>query len=92
MSAAPRRSRKRNSLRRLRLSKSKKSWRRECGLRKAFHPQAHRACSAEFDGYSSDELVKAVMSGNQEPRSTDITEARARARSAGSDTLLGARV
>lgn len=31
--------------------------------------------SAEFDGYSSDELVKAVVSGNQEPRGTDITEA-----------------
>lgn len=30
---------------------------------------------AEFDGYSTDELVKAVVSGNQEPRGTDITEA-----------------
>ena len=31
--------------------------------------------SAEFDGYSSDELVKATVSGNQEPRGCDITEA-----------------
>jgi len=30
---------------------------------------------SEFDGYSSDELVKAVMTGNQEPRRTEITEA-----------------
>jgi DNA-binding protein YbaB len=30
---------------------------------------------AEFDGYSSDETVRVVMSGNQEPRSVDITEA-----------------
>jgi hypothetical protein len=31
--------------------------------------------SAQFDGYSSDELVKATVSGNQEPRGCDITEA-----------------
>ena len=30
---------------------------------------------AEFDGYSSDETVRVVMSGNQEPRGVDITEA-----------------
>lgn len=30
---------------------------------------------AEFDGYSSDETVRVVMSGSQEPRSVDITEA-----------------
>lgn len=28
---------------------------------------------AEFDGYSNDETVCVVMSGNQEPRSIDIT-------------------
>lgn len=30
---------------------------------------------AEFDGYSSDETVRVVMSGNQEPKSVDITDA-----------------
>ena len=30
---------------------------------------------AEFDGYCADETVRVVMSGNQEPRSVDITEA-----------------
>lgn len=30
--------------------------------------------AAEFDGYSSDETVRVVMSGNQEPKSVDITE------------------
>lgn len=30
--------------------------------------------SAEFEGFSSDESVRAVVSGNQEPRGTDITE------------------
>lgn len=30
---------------------------------------------AEFDGYSSDETVCVVMSGNQEPKSVDITQA-----------------
>ena len=30
---------------------------------------------AEFDGYSDDETVRVVMSGNQEPRSVDITSA-----------------
>eukprot|EP00899_Mesostigma_viride_P025823 jgi/Mesvir1/6425/Mv19512-RA.1 len=30
---------------------------------------------AEFEGYSEDELVKVVLSGNQEIKSTDITEA-----------------
>jgi len=29
---------------------------------------------AEFDGYSSDETVCVIMSGNQEPRRIDITE------------------
>jgi nucleoid-associated protein EbfC len=29
---------------------------------------------AEFDGYSSDETVCVVMSGNQEPKSVDITQ------------------
>jgi len=28
----------------------------------------------EFDGYDPDELVKVVLTGNQEPRSTEITE------------------
>ena len=30
---------------------------------------------AEFDGYSDDETVRVVMSGNQEPKSVDITTA-----------------
>ena len=30
--------------------------------------------AAEFDGYSNDETVRVVMSGNQEPKSVDITE------------------
>ena len=30
--------------------------------------------NAEFEGYSSDESVRVVMSGNQEPKSCDITE------------------
>ena len=30
---------------------------------------------AEFDGYSEDETVRVVMSGNQEPKSVDITSA-----------------
>lgn len=30
---------------------------------------------AEFDGYSADETVRVVMSGNQEPKSVDITNA-----------------
>ena len=30
--------------------------------------------SAEFEGFSSDETVRVVMSGSQEPRSVDITE------------------
>ena len=30
---------------------------------------------AEFDGYSDDETVRVVMSGNQEPKSVDITSA-----------------
>ncbi|KAK9816672.1 hypothetical protein WJX72_003541 [[Myrmecia] bisecta] len=29
---------------------------------------------AEFEGFSEDETVKVVMSGNQEPRSVDITQ------------------
>ncbi len=37
---------------------------------------------AEFDGYSSDETIRVVMSGNQEPRSVDITEAAMEANSA----------
>lgn len=32
------------------------------------------ACSTEFDGYSADETVRVVMSGNQEPRSVEITQ------------------
>ena len=31
--------------------------------------------AAEFEGYSDDETVKVVMSGNQEPRYCDITQA-----------------
>ena len=30
--------------------------------------------SAEFEGFSSDETVRVVMSGSQEPRGVDITE------------------
>ena len=30
---------------------------------------------AEFDGYSADETVRVVLSGNQEPKSVDITTA-----------------
>ena len=37
---------------------------------------------AEFDGYSNDETIRVVMSGNQEPRSVDITEAAMEANSA----------
>lgn len=33
------------------------------------------ARSAEFEGFSSDETVMAKVSGNQEPRGCDITEA-----------------
>lgn len=29
---------------------------------------------ATFDGYSSDETVRVVMSGNQEPKSVEITD------------------
>lgn len=29
---------------------------------------------AEFEGYSSDETVRVVMSGNQEPKSVEITD------------------
>lgn len=31
-------------------------------------------CRAEFEGYSDDETVRVVMSGNQEPKSVDITD------------------
>jgi len=31
-------------------------------------------CSTDFDGYSGDETVRVVMSGNQEPRSVEITQ------------------
>jgi len=31
-------------------------------------------CRAEFEGYSEDETVRVVMSGNQEPKSVEITE------------------
>ena len=31
-------------------------------------------CSARFEGYSEDETVRVVMSGNQEPKSVEITE------------------
>jgi DNA-binding protein YbaB len=30
---------------------------------------------AEFDGYDSEELVRVVLSGNQEPKVTEITQA-----------------
>ena len=29
---------------------------------------------AEFEGYSDDETVRVVMSGNQEPKAVEITE------------------
>ncbi len=45
---------------------------------------------AEFDGYSSDETVRVVMSGNQEPRSVDITEAALEGNSAEVGTCLWA--
>lgn len=32
------------------------------------------SCSTDFEGFSSDETVRVVMSGNQEPRSVDITQ------------------
>ena len=31
-------------------------------------------CSTKFEGFSEDELVRAVISGNQEPISTHISE------------------
>jgi len=31
--------------------------------------------NTDFEGYSSDETVRVIMTGNQEPRSVDITEA-----------------
>ena len=31
-------------------------------------------CRTEFEGFSIDETVRVVMSGNQEPKSVDITE------------------
>jgi YbaB/EbfC DNA-binding family len=34
-------------------------------------------CRAEFEGFSDDETVRVVMSGNQEPKSVDITDAAA---------------
>ena len=30
--------------------------------------------AAEFEGFSSDETVRVIVSGNQEPRGVDITE------------------
>ena len=36
--------------------------------------QAHTICRTEFEGYSDDETVRVVMSGNQEPRSVDFTD------------------
>lgn len=36
--------------------------------------QTSCVCSAEFDGYSDDELVKVTLSGNQEPVRVEITE------------------
>ena len=30
--------------------------------------------STDFEGFSSDETVRVVMSGNQEPRGVDITQ------------------
>lgn len=32
------------------------------------------SCSAEFDGYCEEELVKVTLSGNQEPIRVEITE------------------
>ena len=37
-------------------------------------PCIHHPCSTDFEGFSSDETVRVVMSGNQEPRSVDITQ------------------
>ncbi|KAL0297345.1 UNVERIFIED_CONTAM: Nucleoid-associated protein, chloroplastic [Sesamum radiatum] len=34
-----------------------------------------RNCRAEFDGYCEDELIKATLSGNQQPVRIEITEA-----------------
>ena len=31
--------------------------------------------NTDFEGYSSDETVRVIMTGNQEPKSVDITEA-----------------
>jgi DNA-binding protein YbaB len=45
------------------------------------------ARSAEFDGYDSEELVKVVLSGNQEPKSTEITQ---EAMDKGAEVGLGA--
>jgi len=44
-----------------------------CRTQEAAKAQQELA-EAEFDGYSSDETVRVVMSGNQEPKSVDITE------------------
>jgi hypothetical protein len=32
-------------------------------------------CSTEFDGYDEDETVRVIMTGNQEPKAVDITQA-----------------
>lgn len=40
--------------------------------------------NTDFDGYDEDETVRVVMSGNQEPKSVDITQA---AMDAGSEEL-----
>lgn len=42
-------------------------------------------CSARFEGYCDDETVRVVMSGNQEPKSVEITET---AMEQGSDVRL----
>ena len=39
-----------------------------------FIRSAFACCRAEFEGYSEDETVRVVMSGNQEPKSVEITE------------------
>ncbi len=51
------------------------AWAAEGGCRAQEAAKAQQELAeAEFDGYSSDETVRVVMSGNQEPKSVDITE------------------
>ena len=37
-------------------------------------PRRAAAGRTDFEGFSSDETVRVVMSGNQEPRGVDLTE------------------